>query len=120
MRIAVNNILFVFIFHYFMKLLDSKIANCCVCLIEAENIYMRAIKDVASKLKDPDSTYVIEAQNKHSAGQRPQVLVRGTELDHHAEISTETAGESSANSLSCSYLCSKADDRNLFASVEEV
>jgi hypothetical protein len=100
--------------------LDLNIANCCICLIDVQTMYMNAIEDVAQKLKDRQATYIAEAHNEPSAGERQPVVIPGTELDLHAEISSANARESSMKSLSCSCLCSKAEELTSFTSVEEV
>lgn len=106
--------------HLFLPL-----AECAAFSLDVEGAYARAIEEVERKLRDPQVAYIIEAQNKPSSGGPQPVILRGTELDLPAELPKnafliETAQESLAKSLTCSYFFSETKDITSFNSVEEV
>ncbi|KAL2515405.1 putative Ufm1-specific protease [Forsythia ovata] len=91
---------------------------------DVEGIYTQAITDVECKFRDPQVTYLIEAHNSHSTGGPQPIVLHGTELNPPEELpenafSIETARESTAKSLACSYFFSETKDTMPFTSVEE-
>lgn len=88
-------------------------------------MYAQAVTNVECKFRDPQVTYLIEAHNSHSTGGPQPIVLHGTELNQPEELpknafSIETARESTAMSLACSYFCSESKDTEPFTSVEEV
>ncbi|CAI9112933.1 OLC1v1013444C2 [Oldenlandia corymbosa var. corymbosa] len=71
---------------------------------DAENIYIRATEDVATNLMDPQTSYLIEA-NEPSADEPPLVL-RSSDLDQQ-ENPNIALQESSLKTLDCSNFCLK-------------
>ncbi|KAL0364490.1 UNVERIFIED_CONTAM: putative Ufm1-specific protease [Sesamum angustifolium] len=91
---------------------------------DVEDAYTRAIEGVEHKLRDPQVAYVIEAQSKPSPGGPEPVIIHGTELEPPAElprnvIVLETAEESLAKSITCSYFFMETKNISSFTSVEE-
>ncbi|KAL0357607.1 UNVERIFIED_CONTAM: putative Ufm1-specific protease [Sesamum calycinum] len=91
---------------------------------DVEDAYTRAIEGVEHKLRDPQVAYVIEAQSKPSPGGPEPVIIHGTELEPPAElprnvIVLETAEESLAKSITCSYFFVETKNISSFTSVEE-
>ncbi|KAH6819954.1 Peptidase C78 [Perilla frutescens var. hirtella] len=88
-----------------------------------EGAYTQAITAVERNLRDPQVAYILEAQN-NSGGPEP-VILHGLELDPPAEelpenaVILETAEESLARSLACSYFFSETRDIASFNSVEQ-
>lgn len=99
--------------------LDIEFLNNFICLIDVEDMYNHAVEDVACKLKDRQTTYILETKSEPLAGEYQPIFIRGTELDIY-EVASETAQESSTKGLSASYFCSKAEELTSFTSVEEV
>jgi len=84
---------------------------------------LRATEAVAAKFRDPQVTYLAEAVNEPSTEAPRPVILRGVELDFHADLSNaiswESARESDAKSLlPCSLFCSKSKDSSSLTSVE--
>ncbi|XP_022885346.1 probable Ufm1-specific protease isoform X1 [Olea europaea var. sylvestris] len=91
---------------------------------DVEGMYAQAVTNVECKFRDPQVTYLIEAHNSHSTGGPQPIVLHGTELNQPEELpknafSIETARESTAKSLACSYFCSESKDTEPFTSVEE-
>lgn len=91
---------------------------------DVEGMYAQAVTNAVCKFRDPQVTYLIEAHNGHSTGGPQPIVLHGTELNQPEELpenafSTETARESTAKSLTCSYFCSEIKDTAPFTSVEE-
>ncbi|KAL3824919.1 hypothetical protein ACJIZ3_020948 [Penstemon smallii] len=91
---------------------------------DVESVYARAIEDVERKLRDPKVTYILEAHTNSSLGGPQPIILHGSELVEPAELpknafSIETAQESQAKSLACSYFCSETKDTASFTSVED-
>lgn len=85
---------------------------------EVEKMYIHATEDFTSNLMDLKTTYIMEA-NGPSAGEQP-VILRGTDLDLHKEMSSTTSQESRVKSLACSELCLKAGKAISYTSIEEI
>lgn len=90
-----------------------------------ESAYARAIEDVERKLRDPQVAFIIEAHNKSSPGGPQPVILHGTQLDMPEELpensfQIETAEDSLAKSIQCSYFFSETKDATSFTSFEEV
>ncbi|CDP15077.1 unnamed protein product [Coffea canephora] len=86
-------------------------------LKEVEKMYIRATEVVASNLVDLKTTYIMEA-NGPSAGEQPVVL-SGTDLELHKEMSSTTSQESKVKTFACSDLCLKAGKAISYTSIEE-
>ncbi|KAL0385197.1 UNVERIFIED_CONTAM: putative Ufm1-specific protease [Sesamum radiatum] len=94
------------------------------CIVRCGRCIYRAIEGVEHKLRDPQVAYIIEAQSKPSLGGPEPVIIHGTELEPPAElprnvIVLETAEESLAKSIRCSYFFMETKNISSFTSVEE-
>lgn len=85
---------------------------------DVENMYIDAVEDVSCKLKDPQTTYILETKSEPLASEHRPIFIRGTELDLY-EVPSESAQESGTKGLCCSYFCSKPEELTSLASVEE-
>ena len=103
-----------------MCLIDKifEVVNYDMQLTEVEKMYIRATEVVASNLVDLKTTYIMEA-NGPSAGEQPVVL-SGTDLELHKEMSSTTSQESKVKTFACSDLCLKAGKAISYTSIEEV
>ncbi|PSR95916.1 Ufm1-specific protease [Actinidia chinensis var. chinensis] len=94
------------------------------CPKDAEDMYLRAMDAIAARFRDPQVIYMIETFNEPSTEVPRPVILRGVELDCHADLrnarlSSENAQEAAAKSLACLHFCSKSEDISSFTSIEE-
>nr|GMD05844.1 probable Ufm1-specific protease [Ipomoea batatas] len=87
-----------------------------------DDIYTSATDAVASALRDPQLTFIIEALNRTEAG-APPVILHDLELDLHGQLADSTNSELSKSfdtkSLLCSTFFGTSADIKAFSSIEE-
>ncbi|KAK9278466.1 hypothetical protein L1049_028031 [Liquidambar formosana] len=80
---------------------------------DAEKIYLHAREAVVAKFKDQQVAFMVETLNKTSAEVCCPVVLRGVELDFHADfsnvkLSAEDYQDSDAKFLPCAHFCLKS------------
>ncbi|VFQ84804.1 unnamed protein product [Cuscuta campestris] len=84
------------------------------------DIYASAIDGIASSLRDPQLTFIIEALNKVSASVPPAILQNMELEEPHAQQADSACNKNlNAKTLLCSSLFESSENMSTFSSIEE-